>query len=140
MKKRVLILSLLMTFCIGCKQRDPNVFSIGSARISSNYYFIAEAIAENASQTIDGMKFTTVESNGSEDNVRGVVSDKYQLAIAQSDTLYDAFNAEGVFADEPPIDTIRAVAGHAFQLHQSFGNLAAFPAKDADPGFTHIHW
>ena len=48
MKKRVLILSLLMTFCIGCKQRDPNVFSIGSARISSNYYFIAEAIAENA--------------------------------------------------------------------------------------------
>ena len=111
MKKQVLILSLLMTFCIGCKQRDPNVFSIGSARISSNYYFIAEAIAENASQTIDGMKFTTVESNGSEDNVRGVVSDKYQLAIAQSDTLYDAFNAEGVFADEPPIDTIRAVAG-----------------------------
>ncbi|MBR2676769.1 MAG: TAXI family TRAP transporter solute-binding subunit [Solobacterium sp.] len=111
MKKRVIILSLLMTFCVGCKSTNPNVFSIGSARVSSNYYFVANAIAENASQAIDGMTFTAVETNGSEDNVRGVVTEKYQLAITQADMLSDAVNAEGIFADDSPITNLRAIAG-----------------------------
>ncbi len=111
MKKRILILTILLAFCAGCKKSDPNSFTFGTARAASNYYLIAQAIAETASKSLKSTSFNVIKTTGSEDNIRSIDAEKYQLAIVQADSLHDAVSGEGMFVDEPPFEDIRAIAG-----------------------------
>lgn len=108
-KHALLIISLLLFSA--CGSGGGNTIQIGSARPSTNYYSIAEAIAGIGSKWKPDVTFTVAESSGSEENIRNVSSGKVQFGIAQADVLYDAVNAEGIFEGEPKMNHLRAVAG-----------------------------
>ena len=108
-KHALLIISLLLFSA--CGSGGGNTIQIGSARPSTNYYSIAEAIAEIGANKNPNVTFEVAESSGSEENIRNVSSGRIQFGIAQADVLYDAVNAEGLFEDEPKMNHLRAVAG-----------------------------
>lgn len=109
LKLAVVITAAVSLFA--CAKEESNSRTICAGRPSSNYNMIAEAIAQVGQTVYPQDAFTVAESAGSEENIRNVTSGRYQFGITQADVLYDAVNAEGMFAGESKLTNLRAIAG-----------------------------
>jgi len=62
------------------------------------YYALGQGIAEVAKNS--GLRINVISSQGSEENLYWLSKDKAQLCIAQSDTVYNAYNGLGGFKEK----------------------------------------
>lgn len=102
------LLSLLGLLC-ACQPKEAQL-RFGTAGTGGNYYawgnVLAQLLEEKAEMPVD-VKATA----GSAANLRLLQQGFLQLAIAQSDTLQDAANGQGDFAETGPLNGYSAVAG-----------------------------
>jgi TRAP transporter TAXI family solute receptor len=70
------------------------------------YYALGQDIADVAKKS--GLRINVLSSQGSQENLYWLLEDKAQLCLAQSDTVYNAYNGFGRFKDK--ITNIQAIA------------------------------
>lgn len=84
--------------------------SIGTAAVTGTYYPTGGAICRmvNAQKKSLGIQCNVESTGGSVYNVNMINNHELDLGIAQSDTVYQAYNGEGVFEGKP-IKSLRIV-------------------------------
>ncbi len=110
-KKGLCLMGLLLILGLLCACQQANAqLRFGTAGTGGNYYawgnVLAQLLEDKAEMLVD-VKATA----GSAANLRLLQQGFLQLAIAQSDTLQDAANGQGDFAETGPLDGYSAVAG-----------------------------
>lgn len=94
---------LIMTACGKTKE-----YSFGTGNIGGNYYSYGNALA--GLMQSDELHINVKSTAGSAANLRLIQKGFLDMAIVQSDILFDAYNGEGVFAGNK-CDGVRAIAG-----------------------------
>lgn len=84
--------------------RDILTLAAGSEK--GIYYVLGQNIAEVAKKS--GLRINVLSSQGSQENLYWLSEDKAQLCIAQSNTVYNAYNGFGRFKEK--ITNLRAIA------------------------------
>ncbi|MFX1298288.1 MAG: TAXI family TRAP transporter solute-binding subunit [Promethearchaeota archaeon] len=106
--KRYLFLDLSVVFLIigvaYSETRDILTLATGSEK--GVYYALGQDIAEVAKKS--GLKINVLSSQGSQENLFWLLEDKAQLCLAQSDTVYNAYNGFDQFKEK--ITNIQAIA------------------------------
>lgn len=98
-------------------------FQIATGSTAGTYYPVGEVIAtmisepvggepctENRRCGVPGLLAVVKSSQGSIANVRAVSSGTYDAALTQADVAHWAYTGEGLFAGEPPLSDLRAIA------------------------------
>lgn len=86
------------------ENKDTLTLATGSEK--GVYYALGQGIAEVAKKS--NIKINVVSSQGSRENLLWLSGNKAQLCIAQSDTVYNAYNGLGRFTEK--ITNIQAIA------------------------------
>jgi len=106
----------------GGQRLDARYFRIGAGGAAGTYFPIASLIAEGLTRPAGaecretencgapGLIAVAQTSNGSVSNVRSVVAGELEAALVQSDVASWAYHGEAVFADEPRLASLRAIA------------------------------
>jgi len=111
--------------------QETHFFRIGAAATAGSFFEVGGVLASAISKPADslpceqggscgvpGLVAVAEATQGSVANLRMVASDQIESGIAQSDVVSWAFAGTGVFADEGPIKTLRAIASlFAESLH-----------------------
>ena len=111
--------------------QETHFFRIGAAATAGSFFEIGGVLASAISKPADslpceqggscgvpGLVAVAQATQGSVENLRMVASDQLESGIAQSDVVSWAFAGTGVFANEGPIKTLRAIASlFAESLH-----------------------
>lgn len=89
--------------------------TIGTGGVTGVYYPVGKAIAKliNSAKDDYGLKATVESTGGSVFNINTVVAGDLDLAIAQSDTQFQAWHGRDEWADKGPQTKLRSV----FSLH-----------------------
>ena len=107
MKKYLFVGLSVVLLVIGVsysETRDILVLATGSEK--GVYYALGQDIAEVAKKS--GLRISVLSSQGSQENLYWLSEDKAQLCIAQSDTVYNAYNGFGRFKEK--ITNLQAIA------------------------------
>ena len=83
---------------------------IGTSEHTGSYYAVGTDLAQILQEELPDYAVSARETNGSSDNVRLLSDNTLQLALAQTDILYDARNGIGMFNDTFPVKGFSAVA------------------------------
>ncbi len=123
---RALLLSLVLALAAGqAAAQDTRFFRIATGAAAGTYFpigaIIASAIsaAPDAPLTCDadtacgvpGLIAVAQSTRGSVENIALLQSGAAESAFAQSDVSYWAFHATGLFRDQEPVRSLRAIAG-----------------------------
>jgi hypothetical protein len=107
MKKSLFVGLSAILLAIGTahsETRDILILATGSEK--GVYYALGQDIAEVAKKS--GLRIDVLSSQGSQENLYWLSENKAQLCIAQSDTVYNAYNGFGRFKEK--ITNLRAIA------------------------------
>jgi uncharacterized protein len=116
------VLGLLWRTTPACAQ-ETQFFRIGAAATAGSFFEIGGVLASAISKPADslpceeggncgvpGLVAVAQATQGSVENLRMVVSDQIESAIAQSDIVSWAYAGTGIFAGEGPMKKLRAIA------------------------------
>lgn len=111
MKKTIICIPLfLLCMAVFCSCNGKNKISFGTGNIGGNYYSYGNAYAQLISADDENISVDVKSTAGSSANLRLMQQGFLDIAIAQSDTLMDAYNGNDDFSDIPCTE-IRALAG-----------------------------
>ena len=85
---------------------NKDILTLATGSEKGVYYPLGQGIAEVAKKS--NIKINVLSSQGSAENLYWVSNDKAQLCVAQSDTVYNAYNGLGRFTEK--ITNIQAIA------------------------------
>jgi len=118
-----LIASLFVFATSSAMAQEMSFFRIGTGGVGGTYYPVGGVVAlaisnppgsrscdKGGSCGVPGLVAIPQSSNGSVSNINGVDSDKLESGFAQSDTVYWAYSGTGVFKEEKPVESLRAIA------------------------------
>ncbi|MDZ7703805.1 MAG: TAXI family TRAP transporter solute-binding subunit [Trueperaceae bacterium] len=109
------MLIMAMLASLGFAQRQ--LLIIGTGGVTGVYYPVGGTVAKIVNDASVGLRLTVESTSGSIFNVMAMSNDQLDLALAQSDVVYQAYNGEEVF-DGNPIEALRTVMGlHPEPLH-----------------------
>lgn len=125
MKLRLnLLFTLVLTLSFGFAQYGGYLV-IGTGNPNGIYLPVGSAVSRIINSADVGTRATLFTTDGSVENLRGLLFQDYGLAVVQADVAYRAANGEGIYADNP-LPELRALIG----LHQEPLHLAC--RDDAD--------
>lgn len=101
----MLVLGIMLTACGNSKE-----YSLGTGNLGGNYYSYGNALAGILKTEDSDLVIDVKTTAGSAANLRLLQKGFLDMAIVQSDTLYDAYTGNGVF-DGEACSGVRAVAG-----------------------------
>ena len=104
----VAAMALMLTLA-GCGEEKKAKYTMGTGNISGIYYSYGGVLGQLI-QDFTGMTVQVEETAGSKENIMGIASGKYQLAMTQSDVLSYAWQGRRDF-DGARVDSLRVVAG-----------------------------
>lgn len=103
--------------------QEMRFFSIGTGGIGATYYPLGGTIANAISNPpgsrpcskggscgVEGLIAMAQSSEGSVDNIQGILSGRFSSGFCQSDIAYWAYTGTGIFAGKPPKKDLRAIA------------------------------
>lgn len=103
--------------------QEMQIFRIGTGGIAGTYYPIGGLVAAIISQPpgartceqggscgVPGLAAIVQSSNGSVDNIEGIVDGRLESGFVQSDVAYGAYTGTGAFAGQDPVTGLRALA------------------------------
>lgn len=161
MLMRSLLLSLSIAAGLGMATtsvaQEPQFFRIGTGGTAGTYYpiggLIANAISnppgsrpceEGGSCGVPGLIASALSANGSVANVNGIVGGTLESGFAQSDVATWAQTGTGIWADQEPVEQLRAIASlYPESIHlvasaasgiESVGDLAGKRVSLDEPG------
>ena len=118
MRKTIVVacIAIITIFTFVCNSSANTFMSIATAGVTGTYYPIGGAIA--AAVTKEGKINCTAESaNGSVPNINLVENQEIEIAMAQNDVVYWAYNGQMMFEGQPK-KNIRCVAAlYPEQVH-----------------------
>ncbi len=116
--KRVLLLSLVLALGLATTALAQRQFlTIGTASVVGIYYPVGGATAQIINQADVGLRATVEATGGSAFNVRALAAGELDLALAQSDVVFQAYEGQAGFEGEA-VSSLRTVMGlHAEPLH-----------------------
>lgn len=92
-------------------------FTMGTGGVTGIYYPVGGATAKIINDANVGLRVTVESTGGSVFNVKAIQAGQLNMALAQSDVTYQAYNGEGEFT-ENPYKGLRTIMGlHAEPMH-----------------------
>ncbi len=118
--KKTLYLCFIVSFLYSSaafSQDNGRIIKIGTGNKSALAYPIVSAICDIFNKNNLGKKVScrAIATGGSEDNLDGIVSGRYDMGVIKADMQYNAYNGIGIFAEKPYRD-LRTVFG----LHNEY--------------------
>jgi TRAP transporter TAXI family solute receptor len=112
--------------------QDAKVMTIATGGVTGVYYPAGGGICRlvNRDRLDHGVRCAVLSSGGSLDNIAALRGDTTDFGVVQTDAAWNAAEATGDFAGQPPFDALRAV----FALHPEPFTLVARP----DAGITQL--
>lgn len=105
------------------RAEDARYFRIGTGPITGTYYPVGGLIASVVSSPpgarpcgpdggcgVPGLVAVVQTSKGSVDNVTAIQAGQIESGFSQSDVAFGAFSGTGIFAGQPPMQSLRALA------------------------------
>ncbi|MDZ7707520.1 MAG: TAXI family TRAP transporter solute-binding subunit [Trueperaceae bacterium] len=112
--KRLFALAVAVLFGAAAAQ---GFYTIGTGGVTGVYYPVGGATSKIVNDADVGLRLTVESTGGSVFNISAIQADQLDLAIAQSDVVYQAYNGEAAF-DGEPVESLRTVMGlHAEPMH-----------------------
>lgn len=113
----VLTVSFLLTRYAHAEDSSKRVIRIGTGNKSAIAYPTMSAMCDifNKRNVHRNMSCEAIQTGGSEDNLKGIMSGKYDAGVIKADMEYDAYNGVGAHKGEPYRD-LRTVFG----LHNEY--------------------
>jgi len=110
------IVSVLYSFN-AFSQDNLRVIKIGTGNKNVLAYPVVSAICDifNKNNLDNKISCQAIETGGSEDNLNGIISGKYDMGVIKADMQYNAYNGVEIFS-EKPYRELRTVIG----LHNEF--------------------
>ncbi|HRP95986.1 MAG TPA: TAXI family TRAP transporter solute-binding subunit [Rhodocyclaceae bacterium] len=116
-KVLALLLAAALGFAVSALAQQRQFLTIGTASVVGIYYPVGGATAQIINQADVGLRATVEATGGSAFNVRALAAGELDLALAQSDVVYQAYRGEAAF-EGAPVEQLRTVMGlHAEPLH-----------------------
>lgn len=108
MRKRILAVSMaLIVLCLAaCVPFEHKEIRFGAGDKNGGFYAYVKALSALADEGTFDIECTA----GSSENIRRIHEGELDMAIVQSDTLYDAFFGKGAFRESGAVRNIAAVA------------------------------
>jgi len=108
MKRLIVVLASLALAAMALAQ--TTFLTIGTGGVTGTYYPLGGATARFVNEARVGLRLTVESTEGSGFNVRAIRDGQMDLALAQSDIVYQAFHGEGQF-EGAPIESLRPLMG-----------------------------
>ncbi|ERN42573.1 TRAP transporter solute receptor, TAXI family [Rubidibacter lacunae KORDI 51-2] len=97
--------------------RAQSLYTIGTGGVTGVYYPVGGATSRIVNEADVGIRLTVESTGGSVFNVKAIAAEQLDLAVAQSDVVYQAFNGEAAF-EGAAVEKLRSVMGlHPEPLH-----------------------
>jgi len=129
MQRLIIIIASLAVALLGVAQAQQQFRTIGTGGVVGVYFPVGGATARIVNEANVGLRLTVESTGGSVFNVRAIQAGQLDMALAQSDVTYQAFNGQGTF-DGAPIEGLRTLMGlHAEPMHlicQNSANVSSF--------------
>lgn len=135
----LVVLCLLTAGFGSVMAQDVRFFRIGTGGTGGTYFPIGSLIASVISRPpgsrdcevggscgVPGLIAAAVSTQGSVENVRAAAEGTLDMALSQADVAYYAYFGKNVFADQPPMEELRAVAN----LYPELVHLVVRPDAD----------
>ncbi len=137
---RVLVAALLAMATTAMAQE---FYTIGTGGVTGVYYPVGGATAKIVNDADVGLRLTVESTGGSVFNMSAIQAGQLDLALVQSDVLYQAYNGEEAFEGQP-FEGARSVMGlHPEPMHlvcqagagvESFSDIAGKRVSIGNPG------
>ena len=113
----ILMMILIMLLALTLAQRRPFLI-IGTGGVTGVYYPVGGSVARIVNGVLNiGLRLTVESTPGSVFNVQTMNRGNLDLAVVQSDVVYQAYNGENAFKDSG-IEKLRTVMGlHSEPMH-----------------------
>jgi len=118
-----LVLALVLMASSPASGQELRFFRVGTGGVAGTYYPIgglvtdiissppgARTCEQGGSCGVPGLVAVAQSSEGSVDNIEGVIEGRMESGFAQSDIVYGAYHGTGVFEGRPPAETLRVIA------------------------------
>jgi TRAP-type uncharacterized transport system substrate-binding protein len=100
---------------LGFSFAQRQFLTIGTGGVTGVYYPVGGATARLVNEADVGLRLTVESTAGSVFNVRAMAAGELDLALAQSDVVYQAYHGEAEFEGEP-VEQLRTVMGTSINL------------------------
>lgn len=123
MNRKILFLSILSAIAvlaigsIATVGNAQNFFTIGTGGVTGVYYPVGGATAKIVNEAGTGLRLTVESTGGSVFNIKAIQAGQLDLAVAQSDVVYQAYNGQVAFENQP-VRKLRTLMGlHPEPIH-----------------------
>ena len=111
------IILLFVNIFFGVASARETLYILGTGSVVGLYYPVGGAVSFIVNNAEENMLLTVQVTPGSVSNLQMLQDNRIDLALVQSDVLYEAFNGENAFANAPAKD-LRVLMGlHPEPLH-----------------------
>lgn len=115
-KLSICLISAVMAFA-GLALGQRQFLTIGTASVVGIYYPVGGATAQIINRADVGVRATVEATGGSAFNIRALAAGELDMALGQSDVVFQGYNGTGGFEGEP-VESLRTLMGlHAEPLH-----------------------
>lgn len=102
--KRINIITITLIIFLFCFAEigfsEDYLFSMGTASIGGNLYYIGSALSNLISEKLDNISLRAITSGGSSANVRSLIDGDIEFGIATSNIISEAYKGEGIWENE----------------------------------------
>jgi TRAP transporter TAXI family solute receptor len=111
------VLSLTLVSALATTALAQGFFTIGTGGVTGVYYPVGGATSKIVNDANVGLRLTVESTGGSVFNIKAIQAGQLDLAMAQSDVAYQAYNGEVEF-EGAAVESLRSVMGlHAEPMH-----------------------
>lgn len=96
--KKIIIIFALSIFLIGCAKKEIKNYILSTGGSGGSYYSFGMAVAGVFNSTFKDSSIIVENSSGSIDNLKKINDNKADLALAQNDIIYYAYNGIDEFS------------------------------------------
>lgn len=146
MQKKWILMSMVGAIAAifsGNQGTAQEFYTIGTGGVTGVYYPVGGATAKIVNDADVGLRLTVESTGGSVFNVEAINAQQLDLAVAQSDVVYQAYNGEVAFEGKP-VSKLRTIMGlHPEPMHlvcnsnagvNSFRDIAGKKVNLGNPG------
>lgn len=133
MKKKSIWLSIasaILAVVAGNSSIAQEFYTIGTGGVTGVYYPVGGATSKIVNDAEVGLRLTVESTGGSVFNVEAINAQQLDLAVAQSDVVYQAYNGQEAFEGKP-VSKLRSIMGlHPEPMHlvcQADAEVNSFP-------------
>lgn len=137
------VMGAIAAFIPGYQSIAQEFYTIGTGGVTGVYYPVGGATAKIVNDAQVGLRLTVESTGGSVFNVEAINAEELDLAVAQSDVVYQAYNGQEAFEGNPVMKLRTVIGLHPEPMHlvcnrsagvNSFRDIAGKKVNLGNPG------